>query len=204
MAYIDPQSGQYPLTEAQLRAAYPDCSLGADFVAACLVETAIPPSPAAGQIVVEDAPVQVDGAWVQAWTVRDASEAESAAALERAGRAINRIRDQRIEGGFTYDGHLYQSRQSDRENIIRKGDRADRAIADGCQAGDYLWDATTDGHPFVWIDADNNLVPLDAQHMAALRDAGETFKQATTFYARWLKDQIAAGQSPDIETGWPE
>ena len=118
---------------------------------------------------------------------------------------INIDRDQRIEGGFVFEGHPYQTRQSDRENIVRKGDRAQRAIdlvrddAEALEAleDDLTWDATTGGQPFVFLAGDNAAVPMDAFKMVALRDAGESFKQICVFVARGAKDLIAAAESAE-------
>lgn len=111
---------------------------------------------------------------------------------------VNAVRDERMSGGFDHGGHRFQSQQSDRENIVRKGDRADKAIDSGAAEDDLTWDVTTDGQPFAWIAADNTLVPMDAFEMTAMRDAGERFKQATTFFARAYKDAILAAANHGV------
>ncbi len=114
---------------------------------------------------------------------------------------VNIDRDIRIDSGFLFDGKLYQSRASDRENITRKGDRAEKvmlaatlaggtALAD--LAGDLLWDVTTAGRPFAFKALDNSWTPMDAAKMVALRDAGEAFKQACTFIADAAKTAMIA------------
>lgn len=125
--------------------------------------------------------------------------------------AINAQRDALINGGFafTVDGqvHSFQSRQSDRENIATMGMLAQLAVAGGAEADDYRWHGGD--ADFVWITADNDLVTLDAQEMAALFAAGVAFKSAKTFYARGLKDAVLAAANTaavlavDAETPWP-
>ena len=107
---------------------------------------------------------------------------------------VNADRDARIEGGFVFEGRPYQSRQSDRENIVRKGDRAQQDFdLDLVQPGQMCWDESLpEGQPFVFLAGDNSAVPMDAFTMVALRDAGEAFKQTCVFIARGAKDAIAA------------
>lgn len=126
---------------------------------------------------------------------------------EELCNAVDALRDTLIEGGFEHDGHRFQSRQSDRENIIGASVAAMGAIMNGAQPGDLRWsDPNSD---FVWIAEDNTLVPLDASGMMALYKRGFTFKAGNTFYARALKDAILAAETMeavlaiDIESGWP-
>lgn len=122
---------------------------------------------------------------------------------------IDNLRDARIDGGFEYMGHRFQSRASDRENIAALGADASEAIRDGKAEGDYLW------HPefpqgFGFINEANVAVPMDAFQMKGLRGRGTGYKAAQTFHARDLKDAVlaaeAAGQDPSTiewRTGWP-
>lgn len=124
-----------------------------------------------------------------------------------AVRAINRDRDARIEGGFTWNGHDYQSRQSDRENIMGASIAAQLAIGQGAEADDLRW--ADPANDFVWITANNELIPMDVFAVLALYSAGMKFKTDLTFYARALKDQVLAAedltalQAINISTGWP-
>lgn len=122
---------------------------------------------------------------------------------------VDATRDQRIAGGFDFNGYRIQSRASDRENIANLGLDARDAVAAGAEVGDYFW------HPqfpqgFAFITADNEIVPLDAHQMVALRDRGIEFKAGQTFYGRGLKDQVdaaadqAALDAIDLTTGWPD
>lgn len=122
---------------------------------------------------------------------------------------INATRDLRVDKGFLFAGYRIQSRPSDRENIANLGLDARDAVAKGAVAGDYFW------HPqfpdgFGFITATNETIPLDAIQMEALRARGIEFKGALTFFARQLKNQVAAAADDaaldaiDIESGWPE
>lgn len=116
---------------------------------------------------------------------------------------INTERDRRIEDGFAFLGHRFQSRQSDRENILGL---AIRARASGAQPGDLEW--LTPGQPFVFIAADNVLVPMDAPTVDALCSAGEKFKSGLTWAGRINKDALNACTSfaeiEALELVWPE
>lgn len=118
---------------------------------------------------------------------------------------VDAERDRRIDGGFTFSGHTFQSRPSDRENVMGAAQLAMGAISQGVQPGNLRWAAPD--QDFVWITADNQLVPLDAFAVVALFQAGVAFKSAMTFHARALKDALLEASDPnavDIETGWPE
>lgn len=120
---------------------------------------------------------------------------------------INKIRDVKIDGGFTWNGHVFQSRASDRENIIGSAVAAQLAIGQGATPGDYRW-ANPDSD-FQWITADNSLVTLDAFDVLSMYAAGIAFKTNLTFFARAMKDEIIALdtlielEAFDIEAGWP-
>ncbi len=129
----------------------------------------------------------------------------AAPSAEDICRQIDNFRDQRIDGGFEYLGHIIQSRASDRENIAALGSDAAEAVREGAEAGDYLWHP---GFPagFGFITAANIAVPLDAIQMKGLRSRGLAFKAAQTFHARDLKDAVLAAEDPssvDWREGWP-
>lgn len=120
-------------------------------------------------------------------------------------RQIDSERDRRIDGGFPYMGHRFQSRPSDRENIASLGADALDAIRDGAQPDDYFW------HPafpqgFGFITEANETVPMDAFQTKGLRAEGTGFKARLTLHARDKKDEVLAAADPssvDWMTGWP-
>lgn len=124
--------------------------------------------------------------------------------VEELCAEVDAERDRRIDGGFTFMGHRFQSGPSDRENVMGAAQLAIAAIGQGAQPGDLRW--ADPGSDFVWITADNALVPLDAHTTVAMFQAGIAFKSALTFHARALKDAIIAAADPtsvDIQGGWP-
>ena len=99
---------------------------------------------------------------------------------------VNTERDRRIDAGFTFEGKLYQSGPSDRENIAGIGTFALAAISNGAQVGDLRWkDSTKD---FGWIASDNTITPMDAQTAWAFSQAGAAYKEKLIFMARNLKN----------------
>jgi hypothetical protein len=121
---------------------------------------------------------------------------------------VNRRRDLLIDGGFDFEGHVIQSRATDRENIAALALDAEKAIDRGASAGDYGWHPSYPA-PFGFIMADNQVAPIDAFQMVAMRQAGAAFKARLTFYARALKDQIETAADHDAATAvvtlasWP-
>jgi len=120
---------------------------------------------------------------------------------------INKLRDIKIDSGFEWNDNMFQSRPTDRENIIGSAIAAQLAIAQGATVGDYRW-ANPDAD-FKWITTDNNLLLMDAFDVLSLYATGIQFKTALTFYARALKDSVLAIDNLedllqfDIEVGWP-
>lgn len=102
--------------------------------------------------------------------------------------AINKLRDSKIDSGFEFRGNVYQSRPSDRENIMGASIAAKMAIDSGAQVGDYRW--SNPDSDFMWITMDNQLIPMDAYDVIELYQTGAAFKTALTFKARQLKDEI--------------
>ncbi|AVT76648.1 hypothetical protein RPPS3_25850 [Rhodopseudomonas palustris] len=100
-------------------------------------------------------------------------------------------RDELIDAGFTFGGVVYQSRPTDRENIIGAALMASMAVAGGAQPGNYRW-ADPDAD-FEWIALDNTKVKMDAPTVIAFGRAQAARKQALIFAARTIKDQVAAG-----------
>lgn len=97
-------------------------------------------------------------------------------------------RDRRIDSGFIFDGKLFQSRATDRENILGNAQLAFMAVAGGAEEKNFRWaDANAD---FSWIAADNTMVPMDAQTMLAFAKASAAQKARLIFRAREIKDLV--------------
>lgn len=118
---------------------------------------------------------------------------------------IDKIRDNRISSGFEWNGMRFQSRPSDRENIMGAAQLALAYIGAGGDPASLRW-ANTDSD-FEWILADNGRTPMSAMEVVALFQAGVAFKSSQTFYARALKDAVEAADDPldvNIIDGWPD
>lgn len=122
---------------------------------------------------------------------------------EAATNSVNQERDARISGGMTFQNHMYQTAQDDRENIAGASTAALAAIVNGAQAGDYKWAGASD---FGWITMDNLVVKMDAQTMFAFGSAAMSWKTANIFAAFAIKARIAAGETIDytLDEFWPE
>lgn len=123
--------------------------------------------------------------------------------VEEICRQIDEERDRRIDAGFTWNGHQFQSRPSDRENILGAATIAMAFLSQGGSPDELRW-AGPD--PFVWITADNSIIPLTAPEMVELFHTGVGYKTNLTFFARALKDAVIAAEDPesiDIYEGWP-
>lgn len=96
-------------------------------------------------------------------------------------------RDRRISSGVLFQGVLFQSRATDRENIAGAAQLALMATlrGDGA-AGNYRWHGGDED--FVWIAEDNSLVRMDAPTVIAFAKTAAAAKQAYTMIARSLKD----------------
>lgn len=118
--------------------------------------------------------------------------------------AIDQERDRRIDSGFTFGAHTFQSRASDRENVMGAAQLAMAYLGAGGDPSSLRW-ANPDAD-FVWIAADNQTVPLSAPDVVALLQTGVAFKSVLTFYARAMKDAVIAADDPssvEWREGWP-
>lgn len=97
-------------------------------------------------------------------------------------------RDRRIDAGFLFNGKLFQSRATDRENILGNAQLAFMAVSGGAEEKNLRWaDVNSD---FSWIAADNSMVTMDAQTMLAFAKASAAQKARLIFRAREIKDLV--------------
>ena len=96
-----------------------------------------------------------------------------------AQRRVTEWRDAQIDAGIEYNGHRYQTRPTDRENISGGVLRAmiDPAVIQ------------------TWITEDNQIVQLDAAAMIGLGQAVAAHKEQMTHQARVIKDAILAAST---------
>lgn len=114
---------------------------------------------------------------------------------------VDAERDRRIDAGVEFQGVVFQSRATDRENIAGAAQLGFMAVVGGAVAGDLRW--SNPGEDFVWIASDNSLVPMDAQTVVAFGKAAAERKQALIFAARQLKDMEPTPADYTDDKWWP-
>lgn len=114
---------------------------------------------------------------------------------------VNRERDRRISGTFTFEGNTFDCDQKSLARITGAATLAGFAIAAGVPAGYLFWHGGTS--PFVWITADNSIVSMDAQTVFALGQAAAANETAHIFAARALKDMTPIPVDFASDSYWP-
>lgn len=114
---------------------------------------------------------------------------------------VDAERDRRIDAGVEFQGVMFQSRMTDRENIAGAAQLGFMAVVAGAEAGDLRW--SNPDQDFAWIASDNSLVPMDAQTVVAFGKAAAERKQALIFAARQLKDMEPIPVDYTDDKWWP-
>lgn len=100
--YLNTESHDYPLTEDQVKAAFPQVSFSAPFIApapyVAVTPTTPPPCDTLMQRVIEAPPVLTSNGYAQAWVTVPLSESERAAAVQAALTAIETALDAYLDG----------------------------------------------------------------------------------------------------------
>lgn len=181
MNYLNTKTGQYPITEREIRTLHPNTSFPSPFQAPSSFVLVFPSPPPAHdpirQHVVETAPTLTEkGHYEQRWVIQDLDESLVSENLNKqmAERSalVNNERDRRINQGFEFNGVRFQSRADDRENI--KG-----AVMIAMYDPSYSSD---------WIAEDNGVVRMDAPTLFAFGRTAAEHKQHLIFKARQIKD----------------
>lgn len=120
---------------------------------------------------------------------------------ESMAELINEERDRRIDAGVTFNGVLYQSKATDRENIAGAAQMAFMAVVGGVQPGDLRW--SNPDQDFAWICAENNLVPMDAQTVVEFGRAAALRKSDLIYAGRALKDLPEIPENYTDDVWWP-
>jgi len=136
----------------------------------------------------------IDGA-----VVRDTADAGYQDSLRRR---IDIERDRRMKAGFLFGGVAYDFDDASKARITGMATLAGFAMAQGAQAGDYLW--AGGATPFVWIASDNSFVPMDAPTCFAFGQAAAAHEIAFIFAARMLKDMAPIPEDFSNAAYWPE
>ncbi|WP_065945736.1 DUF4376 domain-containing protein [Pseudomonas sp. 24 R 17] len=114
---------------------------------------------------------------------------------------IDAERDRRIDAGVTFDGVLYQSKTTDRENIAGAAQMAFMAVVAGVQPGDLRW--SNPDQDFAWICAENTLVPMDAQTVVEFGRTAALRKSELIYAGRALKDLPEIPENFTDDVWWP-
>ncbi|WP_422402568.1 hypothetical protein [Pseudomonas sp. GZD-209] len=114
---------------------------------------------------------------------------------------VDAERDRRIDAGVMFQGVMYQSRATDRENIAGAAQLGFMAVVAGAQPGDLRW--SNPGEDYAWIATDNSLVRMDAQTVVAFGKVAAERKQMLVFAGRDLKDSSPIPVDYADDKWWP-
>lgn len=155
----------------------------------------------ATQVITQDQPQEVNGAWIVGWTVRDKSAEELAADRESLIRDIKRERDRRLPLDFEFQGVMYQRDPESIARISGAGTLALGAMVNGAQVGDLFWHGRET--PFAWIASDDSLVTMDAQTCFAFGQAAAARETKIVFAAKALREMDPIPVDFVEDTYWP-
>ncbi|MGE7994462.1 hypothetical protein ACQKPE_26510 [Pseudomonas sp. NPDC089554] len=115
--------------------------------------------------------------------------------------SVDAERDRRIDSGIVFQGVMFQSRATDRENIAGAAQLGFMAMMSGAQPDDLRWSDPSED--FVWIASDNSLVPMDAQTVVEFGKTAAQRKQALIMVGRQLKDMESIPEDYADDKWWP-
>ena len=128
-------------------------------------------------------------------------EAHLNPAIVLTGTDVDAERDRRIDAGVEFQGVMFQSRATDRENIAGASQLGFMAIVSGAQPGDLRW--SNPDQDFAWIASDNSLVPMHALAVVAFGKVAAERKQALIYSGRQLKDMQPIPTDYTDDKWWP-
>lgn len=147
------------------------------------------------------------------WLVRDKTAEELANDQEVKNNffslRITEERDRRIELGFYFNGHVFDSRPEDQKRISGAALLAFMAVAAGNgTAGDYYWHmpgVTIDSTitEFSWITHENVIIPMDAPTVIEFGKIAAEWERNHVFAARTLKDMDPVPEDYKDDIYWP-
>ena len=108
---------------------------------------------------------------------------------EQKVATVNGLRDSKLDT-FTYNGVEFQTRPTDRENIL----------------GESIKILMGKDEDISWIALDNSVVTFTAQEFVTFANAVAENKRECIFKGRMMKDAIlAAASKEEVDAiGWPE
>jgi hypothetical protein len=114
---------------------------------------------------------------------------------------VNEERDRRINGGFTFQGHLFDCDTAARQNISGAATLAIGAMASGALPGNLQWHGAVDD--FAWLAQDNVVVTMDAPSVFAFGAEAAEHVRVHVFAARVLKDMAQIPHDYQDDSHWP-
>ncbi|WP_053845525.1 DUF4376 domain-containing protein [Paracidovorax avenae] len=199
--YINTETGEYPVSEEQIRAAHPQVCFPVPFAPwdgyVAVMPVAPPEHNPATHRVEEAAPVQAGGAWVQTWRLVKLNAAELAQLLAaeqaRLAAAATALRWDIETGGITLPGDLrIDTARSDQDAITR-----------------VLVNAQAAGITSVRFKAASGWVELSLEQLRQIANAVALHVQACydAEHAHHSVIQamttLAQAQAYDVHSGWP-
>jgi len=137
--------------------------------------------------VLDEAPELVNGVWTLGWTVRDKTPEELAEDTKQKKAAIKTRRDEAINAGTTINGVS-----------VATDDLSQQRITGAALAANI--DNTT---TVKWKLPDDTFVTLDATQIIGIAQNVRAHVQACFDREAELLAALEAGQSYDIDAGWP-
>jgi hypothetical protein len=218
-------SGEYPVSEAEIRALHPNTSFPAVFSPPEGYQPVFPvPVPAhdpATHVAIEVAPtLTTKGFYEQTWEIRDLDPEIAAAnlAARKAERVaalvaeVDRIRDAKIASDFVYDFGTTPA-LDDLGNQIEAGVRLlqmrdkDRAFWENLRGTALTAVLNNQGSAIMYMRAEDNWnIQTTASQVLTVLTATSVRGAQLVAFAGALKTQIRTAEDPDavtINDGWP-
>ncbi|ARU02964.1 DUF4376 domain-containing protein [Yoonia vestfoldensis] len=114
---------------------------------------------------------------------------------------INAERDRRLRADFAFAGKMFQRDAVSLARITGAATLAGFAMAQGAGAGDLRW-ANPD-RDFMWIAADNSLMPMDAPTAFDFGAAAAQVETEIVFAARALREMDPVPDDIADDQWWP-
>lgn len=110
---------------------------------------------------------------------------------EVLSRRCTELRNRKLRGGLSFMGHRFDTEQETYTRILGASIKASRS---------------PEAFSIDWITEDNTTVTMNAEQFMMFGDVFASFEEQHIMYARSLKDQIEASETPetiDYTQGWP-
>jgi hypothetical protein len=200
---------KYPYTIGQLRRDNPNTSFPkrpsdemlADWDMFPVTRSDRPAHDEITQTVVEGTPKLVKGQWVQIWTVQPATPEQIEDRLQSRRDQINAERDRRLSAPFAFAGKTFDRDATSVARINGASTLAGFALGAGAAPGDLRWHGGE--ADFVWIAADNSLVPMDAPTTFAFGREAASVESRLIFAAKQIREMDPPPADFAADKWWP-